>query len=242
MSKKFSRTYELPFDKLGLNNLQIQKALGYIHQEAPPPFPDMIEQCLETVAKICTFKSGLVEYTLDDAIQEGFLLYSHDLAGRCIEFSVDKIIYQQLRKSEKILAFVSTAGKDISDWSKQLMAQGDLLEGYMVDVIGSEIVEAGMDIIHDEIEAYYKTFNLSVTNRYSPGYCGWHVSEQQKLFQFFPSGFIGVTLTPSSLMVPHKSISGLIGIGQHVRRIGYGCSLCDSENCLYRRLKAAPNS
>ena len=233
-----SKIFEIPFSQLPLNNLQIQKALGYTHEDAPAPFPDMIESCLQRAAEICTFKSGLIEYDLDDAISEGYHLCSHDLDGQPVEFTVDKIIFHQLKKSQKIITFVSTAGKNISDWSKQLMAQGDLLEGYLVDVIGSEIVEAGMDIIHDEIEEYYVAKGLSVTNRYSPGYCGWHVSEQQKLFRFFPKNFIDVTLTPSSLMVPHKSISGLIGIGKQLRRIGYGCSLCDSDNCLYRRLKS----
>ncbi len=237
MTDLLKNTYEIPFSDLGLDNTQIQKAMGYIGEEAPWPFPEMIEQCLERASEICTFKSGLVTYPLTDAQKEGYQLFSQDLEGSSVDFTVDKIIFHQLKKSEKIIAFVSTAGKAISDWSKGLMAKGELLEGYIVDVIGSEIVEAGMDIIHDELEKHYQSLNLSVTNRYSPGYCGWHVSEQQKLFRFFPENFIDVSLTPSSLMVPHKSISGLIGVGEKVRRIGYGCSLCDSENCIYRRLK-----
>ncbi|MCK7538940.1 MAG: hypothetical protein MZV63_52410 [Marinilabiliales bacterium] len=47
-----------------------------------------------------------------------------------------------------------------------------------------------------------------ITNRFSPGYCGWDVAEQHKLFSFFKDNFCGITLTESALMNPVKSVSG----------------------------------
>lgn len=76
------------------------------------------------------------------------------------------------------------------------------------------------------------------TNRFSPGYCGWHVSEQHKLFSLFPAPEpCGVRLTPSALMMPIKSVSGIIGLGSHVRRMDYTCGLCDYLQCYKRKLK-----
>ncbi len=48
---------------------------------------------------------------------------------------------------------------------------------------------------------------------YSPGYCGWHVSGQRALFAFLDPGEIGVTLNPSCLMEPLKSVSGVLVAG-----------------------------
>ena len=74
-----------------------------------------------------------------------------------------------------------------------------------------------------------------ITNRYSPGYCGWDVAEQHKLFQLIPDNFCGVRLNESSLMNPEKSVSGIIGIGENVKYNPYTCRICDMKDCIYRK-------
>ena len=77
-------------------------------------------------------------------------------------------------------------------------------------------------------------FDYKTTNRYSPGYCGWNVSDQQKLFALLPKNFCGVSLNENSMMLPVKSISAVIGIGKTVEKKDYQCSICDVEFC-YKR-------
>ena len=48
---------------------------------------------------------------------------------------------------------------------------------------------------------------------YSPGYCGWHISGQRKLFDRACPASIGVTLRDSFLMEPLKSVSGVLLAG-----------------------------
>ncbi|MCF0209200.1 MAG: methionine synthase, partial [Bacteroidaceae bacterium] len=86
----------------------------------------------------------------------------------------------------------------------------------------------------------FKDKQLHHTNRFSPGYCGWHVREQKLLFSTFPLAEpCGVKLTDSCLMLPIKSVSGVIGIGENVRKLEYTCGLCDYANCYKRRKKKA---
>ncbi|MFZ0283319.1 MAG: vitamin B12 dependent-methionine synthase activation domain-containing protein, partial [Bacteroidales bacterium] len=61
--------------------------------------------------------------------------------------------------------------------------------------------------------------------------------EQHKLFQLIPKNYCGISLTPSALMDPMKSISGFIGIGADVRYNAYTCNLCDMKDCIYRKKK-----
>ena len=49
--------------------------------------------------------------------------------------------------------------------------------------------------------------------RYSPGYCGWHVSGQINLFNTLTPEKIGITLGESCLMNPLKSVSGVLVAG-----------------------------
>ena len=78
---------------------------------------------------------------------------------------------------------------------------------------------------------------LGATRRFSPGYCGWSVAEQQELFSFLPDAFCGVTLTPSSLMIPVKTVSGIVGLGPGVVRSAYHCHVCDDDRCYHRRIE-----
>ena len=118
------------------------------------------------------------------------------------------------------------------------MKNDDLLKGYVYDVVGSEAVEAAADLMQNQMEEDMKVMDRRITNRFSPGYCGWMVVEQHKLFELMPDNFCGIRLTPSALMDPIKSVSGLIGIGKNVKRAPYTCSLCDMKDCIYRRSKA----
>ena len=46
--------------------------------------------------------------------------------------------------------------------------------------------------------------------RYSPGYCGWHITGQKMLHENLQSRDIGITLTEAFSMKPMKSMSGVI--------------------------------
>ncbi len=106
------------------------------------------------------------------------------------------------------------------------------MAGYIIDLIGSEIVVAALDRMQDELAGKMKSAGLNITNRYSPGDCGWPVTDQHKLFSLFPEKFCGISLSESSLMHPIKSVSGIIGIGKDVRKTAYACDLCEMETCV----------
>ena len=113
---------------------------------------------------------------------------------------------------------------------------GDPVTGYIIDTIGSEAVERVADILESRLLDVLADDSLKITNRYSPGYCDWSVSEQQKLFSLLPEHFCGINLTDSSLMIPVKSVSGIIGIGSDVTREEYPCRFCSRTDCHKRHL------
>ena len=152
------------------------------------------------------------------------------------DFSPQKIVYHQLKNSEQMAVFVCTAGDGISHWSKEMMA-ADPLKGFIADILGSVVVEAAIEAIQQRLNDEMAQIGLKITNRYSPGYCGWPTIEQHKLFSLLPKGNCGVQLTDSALMLPIKSVSGVIGIGANVGFHPYTCRLCDAMFCVYRNRK-----
>jgi cobalamin-dependent methionine synthase I len=140
-----------------------------------------------------------------------------------------------MKKSEKICFFLCSIGNGISDWNKLLFAHGDFLKGYLVDLAGSILADKTVEKLSDIVELEASAWGMGITNTYSPGYCEWPVEEQQKLFGFFPENFCGVKLTPSSLMIPEKSVSGIIGGGNQVKKVPYTCAMCNMKNCIYAK-------
>ena len=107
---------------------------------------------------------------------------------------------------------------------------------YIADALGSILAEKTADLMEETLEKELIQKKWKHTNRFSPGYCGWHVSEQQKFFSIFPVFQpCGIRLTASSLMLPIKSVSGIIGLGTDVKKMEYTCGLCTFEQCFRRK-------
>jgi hypothetical protein len=143
-----------------------------------------------------------------------------------------------LRDSYQAVCFVATLGKVIDDEIHTLTQDNNLSEGFVVDAIGSVGTEQLVERFHRMMEVEFRRNGKGVTLRFSPGYCDWAVTEQQKLFRLVRPHRIGVHLTDSSLMIPRKSVSGIFG----VTRNGSGslerhnpCTSCGKSNCIARR-------
>jgi hypothetical protein len=227
--------------KINLKDLSINKdevvlSLGYLNNNQSPSTlqPDqlilnLIDDVISQLEQRCKIRGGyrILHAHKSPSKNNGLFLEN-------TFFTMDKIVAGQLRKSEKAAVFVCTIGPQMENLVKELMAGGDPLLSYVVDVVASIVVENAADFLHEYISRQMIEHGLKVTNRYSPGYCNWPVSEQQLLFSLLPENFCGVTLSESSLMLPIKSISGVIGIGSSVKMKEYLCDKCGMQDCTYR--------
>ncbi len=150
-------------------------------------------------------------------------------------FDIGRIIQRQLKGSEAYTLFICTCGVEYETYQQRLKESGDMVHVFIADSLGSVIAEKTADQMECHLQESIDKLGWHHTNRFSPGYCGWHVSQQQQLFTLFEGHTCGVRLTDSSLMVPIKSVSGIIGIGKEVRKHEYTCGLCNFEKCYKRR-------
>ena len=153
------------------------------------------------------------------------------------DFDMGRIILHQLKGSEAYALFIATAGIEYESYLQRLKNEGDMVRVYIADALGSVIAEKTADMLETCLQVSINKLGWHHTNRFSPGYCGWHVSQQQLLFPLFQGHTCGVRLTESSLMLPIKSVSGIIGLGKEVRRLDYTCGLCNFEKCYKRKRK-----
>jgi hypothetical protein len=148
-------------------------------------------------------------------------------------------------KADDLALFAVTAGEQVTEKINQLFQANDFALGSMLDSVAS----AGTDKAADRVENVYfhllsgqgKITRSKAVLRFSPGYCGWHMSGQRKLFEFLRPEDIGITLLESCLMKPLKSISGVLVAGDNETFLfddSYPfCSECRSRSCR-ERIKA----
>jgi hypothetical protein len=227
MTKSF---FQFNFSELNLKVSQIESIIGYKEGDSQEIISDLINDILKESEKLCRIKA---EYIIFPDIK--FHDYNKSVEISHQFFQINKIIYGQLKKSDSVAVFLCTAGEEIGARSRSLMKEGDLLKGFIFDIVGSEIVETAAELMQEALGAQSSTVGKRITNRYSPGYCGWDVAEQFKLFQLVPENVCGIRLTESALMIPIKSVSGFIGIGENVKLNPYTCDLCDLKDCIYRK-------
>ena len=224
------KTFQYDFKDLKLTVSGIERVMGYKHGESQEPVSDLISEILRELEPVSDIKA---EYRIYENIKFNDSYKTVELGS--VVFNIKKIIFGQIKKSGSAGLFLCTAGAESGIRSRRSMNTGDLLRGYVYDTIGSEIVETAADLMQDEFENEMISAGKKITNRFSPGYCGWDVAEQHKLFRLMKDNFCGIRLNSSALMDPEKSISGIIGIGEAVKRNPYTCNLCDMKDCLYRK-------
>ena len=227
-----TKTLNINFKDLRISSSMIETVLGYKDGDNRELVTGLIEEILTESQEISNIKA---QYVVFDNVS--FDEETRSVSVNKIRFQIKKIVFAQIKKSDSVAIFLCTAGEEIGIHSRKAMQERDLLKGYIYDVIGSEIVEAAADLMQADIEKTIVASGKKITNRYSPGYCGWDVAEQHKLFQLIPENYCGIKLTPSALMDPVKSISGIIGIGKDVKINPYTCRMCKQEDCVYRRVR-----
>ena len=146
------------------------------------------------------------------------------------------------RKSGHLALFAVTLGAVLSSRVTELFGDGDYALGYMLDSVSSYAADklSGLTAMNLQSELACKdpaASSLRVLS-YSPGYCGWHISGQKKLFEVLRPEEIGITLNESCLMSPIKSVSGVLIAGsgkihEFVNSYPF-CATCRTKSCVGR--------
>jgi Vitamin B12 dependent methionine synthase, activation domain len=141
---------------------------------------------------------------------------------------------------EWLAAAVCTIGDELERRAAELWDARELPLAAMLDSVGSGAVESLAEYVNDVFCQEAIPLGLPVTNRVSPGYGHWDVTQQRDLFRICPADAIGVTLNDACFMSPVKSISLLAAAGAHAKVDHYfsQCARCWMRDCSYRRTPA----
>ena len=186
-------------------------------KDAKAEWNDLVEAAYEIASPKATIRKIDVSILNDEEVMFGK------------EKMHSKILTNKLKKSQAVYAYVATCGKELDEWSDGIT---DPLLAYYADTIKIDIVSFAAQFLRKYIKDKVQGF----TGVISPGSTkDWPVDQQKQLFDAIEDveGKIGVVLTPSSLMIPTKSVSSVIFITSEEHE---DCEFCDMENCPTRRV------
>lgn len=148
-----------------------------------------------------------------------------------------RLLSRLLSRCELVAVFAVSIGKYLEEIGAQLSEDGNIVQATVLDAIGSGSVEKLAGMLEDRLREIAAAAGLVISRRFSPGYCDWDVSQQDTVFAALGGDTAGIELTDSMLMMPRKSVSGIIGIGRPDRGIEEfnPCLTCRKKDCPGRR-------
>ena len=173
--------------------------------EVPEELFALVDGCMEEARSLAHFRAVAREYTapLPFLRQEP---YAGFLAG-CSGYAL----------------VAMTLGAEI-DRRIRALSVCDPARAVVLDACASALVEA-------EGDAWEARFGAERTYRFCPGYGGSDVKDNLAIFAALRPERIGMQLLDSGLMVPQKSMAGIVGIGKRKERRCGDCML--KATCTY---------
>jgi hypothetical protein len=150
-----------------------------------------------------------------------------------------RVLRINLDKVERVFPYVVTCGRELDEID---IPSTDFIKGYYLDQIKETAVVLARQHVENQLKKRYALGQLSQMAPGAGAGDDWPIMQQKELFALFGGRekvqeVIGVRLTDSFLMVPIKSVSGLL-FPTEVRF--ESCQICPREQCIGRRAAYDP--
>ena len=144
-----------------------------------------------------------------------------------IEFR-SRVLAKNLERIERVFPYVLTIGDSLENTAR---SSESMTRRLVLETVGDLALGSGLEHVQRHISEQY---GLETTSNMGPGQLDWPIEQQRELFSLLGhvKDAIGVTLTGSLMMVPRKSISGIIFPTEETF---ISCQLCQRNKCPSRK-------
>jgi hypothetical protein len=154
--------------------------------------------------------------------------------------------FTEAQADSTVLVAVS-AGPECEEHAQRLWRKSKPDECFFVEMFGSAVVEHLVTVASGYICGWADQHGAAALPHYSPGYSGWDISDQSKLWNLIrqtgAAHFDGqLDVLETGMLRPKKSLLAVIGIMRHLEK-GRSlaklvpCESCSLLNCRYRRAR-----
>lgn len=166
-----------------------------------------------------------------------------------VEF-VSPRLHGHLRRwgARQAMLVAVSAGPECEEHARALWQDSRPDEYFFLEILGSAVVEHLTAAANHRLCERADAAGLLAMPHYSPGFAGWDVAEQNKLFDLITRGGAAVLpgpleVLPSGMLRPKKAQLAVVGLAprtpENLQAVGHGpCERCGWAHCAYRRAPA----
>lgn len=207
-----------------LNENEILLYLGYRGQEISEELKEQIQRCEREVLSAAQPRLIWRRIPTDGALFSALRLEGKD-------------IRELLSGCQEAVLMAVTLGQGI-DRLLTRSSVSNMADAVIMDACASTAIENVADHFEEDLRGEVEAEGMFLTDRFSPGYGDLPLSAQKQLCAALDTERrIGLSLSPSLLMIPGKSVTAILGIS-NVRKAlrKRGCESCNLfRNCMYRK-------
>lgn len=142
-----------------------------------------------------------------------------------------KLLGNNLAEADRVFPFIVTCGRELDSIK---LDDADVFGQLCLDTIKEMVLWVGLTHLYEHLREEYEPGTLSSMNPGDGERNVWPIEQQRNLFAFLGDveESIGVVLTDSCLMMPNKTVSGVL----YPSEDGFQtCHVCRQSRCTHRR-------
>ena len=205
--------------------LKIEDVLKKVHLEKESPFITEFMPLYNNAIKIANPKAAYKLVFIDEKAEDSVVINGVKLTSEALRKNLENV--------QRVFVYVATCGREFENIK---IDKDDFLAEYWLDAIKEMVLGCTRKYMNDYIKNKYKLNRVSSMCPGSADANVWPIQQQKPLFSLLPevTNTIGVELTESYLMIPNKSVSGIIF---ETDKDFHSCQLCHRENCSSRTVE-----
>lgn len=169
----------------------------------------------------------LIEKAISEVENESSFKYLYDYYEMPLEFMKKNPAYSEFLSGAKgFLLCATTLGIQIDRHLKRIQAL-DMPYAVIFDAVASVYIEEQADKFQNQL--HYEEIGF----RFCPGYGGTPLSDNRIIAELLHAERIGITFLDSGVMIPMKSMMGIVRIGGSKRKNCHKCLA--AQGCIYRQ-------
>lgn len=211
------------------NKGEVLRYLGYKGQNIDNITNLLIEESMEEMRKLIYER---YDYKIFNIFKDETDLWLRDSNFKLVGHDIKK----HLSKSEECILLGVTLGHDV-DRRIRYYEKISMDKALILDACATTAIEEVCDEICEEIESELEKSNKKLTKRFSPGYGDFPLDIQGKFLSVIgASKSIGLTSTYSSILIPRKSVTAIMGIIDiNDKKEEKNCLECNKySTCMFR--------
>jgi len=149
-----------------------------------------------------------------------------------------RLLADRFGLAKEVALVLCTVGGAIDERVARYREDGDEVRAVLLDGIGTAAVGELAEMAHEMVVQAAQDRGWQASAPFQPGQLDWPLEDHEVFVELLPAQELGLRLDANHLMVPSKSVSMAVGLGEEMLPLAMdrACKYCPiAQECRFRR-------